>query len=92
MSAVQHAPCAAGLNPLRQAGIIDGFANGSAFGTRRRQEHGLAMDSTDDYFKRVKAEILAEAEIARVRAPLPRREPPPRGSTAPGGYWWDGVV
>ena len=41
------------------------------------------MDSTDDYFKRVKAEILAEAEIARVRAPLPRREPPPRGSTAP---------
>lgn len=33
---------------------------------------------SDDYLERVKAEIRAEAELARARTPLPRHEPPPR--------------
>lgn len=32
----------------------------------------------DEYLERVKAEIRQEAEAARVRAPLPRLDPPPR--------------
>lgn len=39
------------------------------------------MEPSDDYLQRVKAEILAEAAAAQERAPLPRRDPPPRGNT-----------
>ena len=36
-------------------------------------------DANDSYLERVKAEIRAEADAARMRAPLPRKEvPPPR--------------
>lgn len=35
-------------------------------------------DRQDDYLERVKAEIRLEADAARTRAPLPRRDPPPR--------------
>jgi protein-L-isoaspartate O-methyltransferase len=38
-------------------------------------------DASDSYLERVKAEIRAEADTARQRAPLPRREaPPPRSA------------
>ncbi|HEX5125053.1 MAG TPA: hypothetical protein VFV97_17545, partial [Rhodanobacteraceae bacterium] len=38
-------------------------------------------DASDSYLERVKAEIRAEADTARQRAPLPRREAPPPRST-----------
>lgn len=45
-------------------------------------------DRQDDYLERVKAEIRLEAEAARERAPLPRRDPPPRATKAAAG---DGI-
>lgn len=40
---------------------------------------GSASDANDSYLERVKAEIRTEADAARMRAPLPRKEaPPPR--------------
>lgn len=38
----------------------------------------MSPDRQDEYLERVKAEIRLEAEAARARAPLPRRDPPPR--------------
>lgn len=38
----------------------------------------MSPDRQDDYLERVKAEIRLEADAARARAPLPRRDPPPR--------------
>lgn len=38
----------------------------------------VSPDRQDDYLERVKAEIRLEADAARTRAPLPRRDPPPR--------------
>ena len=38
----------------------------------------VSADRQDDYLERVKAEIRAEADAARVREPLPRIEPLPR--------------
>jgi methyltransferase family protein/uncharacterized protein DUF4214 len=37
----------------------------------------VSPDSNEPYLERVKAEIRAEADAARARAPLPRREPKP---------------
>jgi len=37
----------------------------------------VSAEPSDDYFERVKAEIRAEADAARLRAPLPRKDPPP---------------
>lgn len=37
----------------------------------------MSADSTIDYLERVKSEIRAEADRARVRTPLPRRDPIP---------------
>ena len=42
----------------------------------------MSLHPNDDYLERVKAEIRAEAEAARTRAPLPRIEPPPRAVAA----------
>lgn len=36
----------------------------------------MSSGSNDDYLERVKAEIRAEADLARARTPLPRRDPP----------------
>lgn len=40
----------------------------------------MSPNPNDDYLQRVKAEIRAEADIARARTPLPRHEPPPRAA------------
>jgi len=40
----------------------------------------VSPGNDDDYLERVKAEIRAEAEAARRRAPLPRIDPPPRAA------------
>lgn len=40
----------------------------------------VSPDRQDDYLERVKAEIRGEADAARARAPLPRRDPPPRAA------------
>lgn len=40
----------------------------------------VSSSPNDDYLERVKAEIRADAETARVRVPLPRRDPPPRSA------------
>lgn len=40
----------------------------------------VSARSNDDYLERVKAEIRAEAEAARERAPLPRIDPAPRAA------------
>ena len=41
------------------------------------------MSPQDDYLERVKAEIRADAEAVRQRAPQPRQDPPPRGKPLP---------
>jgi len=47
-----------------------------------RAEHA-SSDANDSYLEGVKAEIRAEADAARLRAPLPRNEaPPPRAAAA----------
>ncbi len=42
-----------------------------------RQWTTVSSGSNDNYLERVKAEIRAEADLARARHPLPRRDPPP---------------
>lgn len=46
-----------------------------------RNDTTVSPDPTDEYLERVKAEIRAEADAARLRAPLPRK-PLPESSTA----------
>ncbi len=48
---------------------------GSATGSKR-----VSPDRQDEYLERIKDEIRAEADAARARAPLPRRDPPPRAA------------
>ncbi|NCT68561.1 MAG: methyltransferase domain-containing protein [Rhodanobacteraceae bacterium] len=40
----------------------------------------VSSNPNDDYLARIKAEIRAEADAARERAPLPRLDPPPRAA------------
>ncbi|MET0226840.1 MAG: methyltransferase domain-containing protein [Dokdonella sp.] len=42
----------------------------------------MSSSPQDEYLERVKTEIRAEAERARVRDPLPRHDPPPRATQA----------
>ncbi len=42
----------------------------------------MSRDRQDDFLERIKDEIRAEAESVRDRAPLPRRDPPPRSARA----------
>lgn len=50
---------------------------------RAENAHSDASDASDSYLERVKADIRAEADAARERAPLPRRDaPPPRSAPA----------
>ena len=59
---------------------------GVAVQSRPRRRPGVTNETwttvssqpSDDYLERVKAEIRAEADAARIRAPLPRRETPSR--------------
>lgn len=42
----------------------------------------MNLSPQDEMLERVKAEIRADAELARVRDPLPRHDPPPRAAQA----------
>ncbi len=47
-----------------------------------RRDKRVSRDRQDDFLERIKDEIRAEADAARDRAPLPRRDPPPRSARA----------
>ncbi|MEP7044318.1 MAG: class I SAM-dependent methyltransferase [Dokdonella sp.] len=51
----------------------------------------MSSNPQDDYLERVKAEIRAEADIARVRDPLPRHDPPPRAVQAQRPLFDEGI-
>jgi hypothetical protein len=69
---------------VRRGAAIDGDAFSLGW-------KAVSSSPQDDYLERVKAEIRAEADIARVRDPLARHDPPPRATKAQRPVFDEGI-